>query len=58
MTGVYYKMKKHLSDILLISGLLSLGSGVYVEYGIGMSLITCGTLIIAMGLKLIPRVKK
>jgi len=47
-------IKKNLSDILLISGLLFLSSGVYVEYGLGKALITCGSLVILMGYKLIP----
>ena len=51
-------MKKHLSDVLLIGGLLSLGTGIYTEYGIGLSLIVCGALVIVMGVKLIPRVNK
>lgn len=48
-------MKKHLSDLLLLFGLLSLGIGVSIEYSIGLSLIICGSLIIMLGVKLIPK---
>jgi len=48
-------MKKYLSDILLFSGLLSLGVGVSVEYSVGMSLIVCGSLVLVLGVSLIPK---
>jgi len=49
------KIKSNLSDIMLFSGLLSLGYGVYVEYSIGSSFIICGILVLLMGYRLIPK---
>lgn len=48
------KKKIELSDIFMLFGLLLLSGGVYVEYGIGFSLITSGTLLLLLGIKLVP----
>lgn len=51
------KIKAYLSDLLLFFGLLLLASGIYVEYGIGYSLIVSGSLILIFGYRLMPKRK-
>ena len=49
------KLKDHLSDLMLLFGLLSIGYGVYMEYSVGKSLIVCGSIVLTLGVSLIPK---
>lgn len=49
------KKKIGISDFLLILGLIGLGVGLYLEFGIGMSLSAVGVILIILGFLMVPR---
>lgn len=46
--------KIELSDVLLVAGLLSFGTGLYLRFDIGVSLSVCGGLVFALGYRIMP----
>jgi hypothetical protein len=49
------KKKIGISDILLIVGLIGTGAGLYLEFGIGVSLSIVGTILTTLGFLIAPR---
>lgn len=42
-------MNKYKEDILIVTGLCSLGSGIYLTYGLGNACIIVGTVLLLFG---------
>lgn len=43
-------MAEHIDDIVALLGLLMLGAGVWIEWGLGFALMACGSVVLALAI--------